>query len=169
MENVTNHSVVCLSYTSSEDVRSRRICAAPHLEAGFADHRHPMMHKPLALSSIHDALIAYHALSSITSPSGVAGDCNMYIECGVESASQCMKMHQTLSATKVLRSCTLKHSVMPMSRKHISACLRSPLVKTYIGSRICCSNLINLSSRFRYRSYGSVWCTCLCQSSTSIL
>ena len=56
-----------------------------------------------------------------------------------------------------------------MSRKHISACLRSPLVKTYIGNCICCSNLINFSSLFRYLLYGSIWCTCLCQSSTSIL
>ena len=56
-----------------------------------------------------------------------------------------------------------------MSRKHISACLRSPLVKTYIGNCICCSNLINFSSLLRYFSYGNIWCTCLCQSSTSIL
>ena len=80
-----------------------------------------------------------------------------------------MYMHQNVFFQWLRNSCTLKYSVMPMSRKHISACLRSPLVKTYTGNCISCSNLINFSSLLRCFSYGSIWCTCLCQSSTSIL
>ena len=44
--------------------------AIEHLEARFADHRRPMMHEPLALSSVHDALVTYHTLLHIRSLSG---------------------------------------------------------------------------------------------------
>ena len=52
---------------------------------------------------------------------------------------------------------TLKQSVIPMRRKHISACFLSPFVNTYRGSFILCSKFRSASSFFKYFSYGSVW------------
>lgn len=56
------HCALCELRKPQRCDAKQELCAAQHLEARFANHRRPMMHKPFALSSIHDALIAYHAL-----------------------------------------------------------------------------------------------------------
>lgn len=59
---IRTHCALCELRKSERRDAKQALCAAQHLEARFANHRRPTMHKAFALSSIHDALIAYHAL-----------------------------------------------------------------------------------------------------------
>lgn len=57
---------------------------------------------------------------------------------------------------------------MPIRLRHSSACVRSALVNTHLGSGMAASMVASLGAGFM-RSYGSTPCACACQSSKSIL